>query len=587
MPITVTVLDTGGIQPFIFGSNVLRENIGASELVHRATRLWAFDALLDEEGFTAGQTNINLDEAKKDNVEKMYSGPFQADGSNKTGAEVLYAGGGNTVILFQGEKSLELAQAFVYRLSLRLLSDAPGLNLYAAHKPYTWEDNTKKHSLPEVVEETIKDLGALKGTAAQSKPALGFPVTAACASTGLSANSRHPDSASRANRQVMAKWWASDLAEERLRQMFPRVTDARFEWTRDFESLATLPSRDDNYIAVVHADGNGMGKRIKDLVDFYKQHPDQPRAYIEAMQGLSNALQLTAKKALENTLNALVDHLAVKDLDDPRQHAVQWGETPQEDIHYFPVRPLVFGGDDVTLVCSGPWGLAIAERYLAELEKLTIPDGQGGQSPPYACAGVAIVKTHYPFSQAYGLSEDLLKSAKGHTKPHDKKASALDWHFTTTGLAGDLEEIRAREYAVPLKKTPDREYADHDGSLHMRPIMLRPDRGWRNWDTLARLMARFGEGGDWQTQRNKTMRLREALRGGPDRVAEFWTIFREEGQALPTVPLGDGESLANGWVEYTTKDESGKPIPERRSLYFDPIEISEQFFELPDKEGSA
>ncbi len=27
MAITVTVLDTGGIQPFIFGSNVLRENI--------------------------------------------------------------------------------------------------------------------------------------------------------------------------------------------------------------------------------------------------------------------------------------------------------------------------------------------------------------------------------------------------------------------------------------------------------------------------------------------------------------------------------------------------------------------------------
>ena len=605
MPITVTVLDTGGIQPFIFGSNVLRENIGASELVYRATRLWAFDELL--KGLPAEQTNINYEAAKIDDVEHMYSGPFRVDGSDKIGAEVLYAGGGNTVILFQGENSDTLAKDFVYRLSLRLISDAPGLNLYAAHNEYHWASDNKP-SLPSVVEQTLKDLGALKGKAAQSKPALGFPVTANCTSTGLPANGRHPDakgktgSASRANRQVKRKWATADLSTARLQKMFTRVEEAGFTWTDNFEWLAALPQRDDSYIAVVHADGNGMGQRIKDLVDFHKQHPDQPRAYIDAMRGLSNALQITATKALKNTLNALVDHLAVDDWLDPRQHAVDWGETPEEDIHYFPIRPLVFGGDDVTLVCAGPWGLAIAQRYLAELEKQTMPDGQGGESPPYACAGVAIVKTHYPFSQAYALSEKLLKSAKKYTKDlADKKASALDWHFTTTGLAGTLQEIRSREYTVPLKKTSDRNYTVNDGSLHFRPVMLRPGYGWRNWDTLTLLMSKFGETGDWQTRRNKTLRLREALRGGPDRVAEFWTIFREEGQALPTVALPDNATLRNGWVEEIIKKEPNekqeesndkKEEPsekrERRSLYFDPIEVAEQFFELPDKkEGSA
>ena len=37
---TVTVLDTTGIQPYIFGSNRLRENIGASYLVSEATDDW-------------------------------------------------------------------------------------------------------------------------------------------------------------------------------------------------------------------------------------------------------------------------------------------------------------------------------------------------------------------------------------------------------------------------------------------------------------------------------------------------------------------------------------------------------------------
>ena len=604
MPITITVLDTGGIQPFIFGSNALRENIGASELVHRATRLWAFEALLDEwkeRGLTAKQTNINFEAAKKDDVEHMYSGPFRVDGTDKIGAEVLYAGGGNTVILFQGENSDTLAKDFVYRLSKRLLSDAPGLNLYAAHKPYTWKNTEKKQSLPEIVEETIKELGALKGTAAQSKPALGFPVTATCTSTGLPANGTHPDtkgkigSASRANRQVMSKWPTADLATARLEGTFERVKEARFEWAHDFEWLARLEHKDDSYIAVVHADGNGMGQRIKDLVGFHKQHPDQPRAYIEAMRGFSNALQDTAQKALRNTLNALVDHLAVGDWEEPRQHAVRKGENGQPDVHYFPVRPLVFGGDDMTLVCAGPWGLAIAQRYLVELEKQTMPDGQGGELHPYACAGVAIVKTHYPFSQAYDLSEELMKSAKARTKRDAKKqASALDWHFTTTGLAGKLREIRDREYTVHLEKTTDRTYTEHDSSLHFRPVMLLPKYGWRKWDTLTRLMRSFGEDGDWQVRRNKTVRLREALRGGPDRVAEFWAIFREEGLALPTIPLPDNATLNNGWVEEIIKEEpkekteEPKEKRERRSLYFDAIEVAEQFFELPDKkEGSA
>lgn len=60
----------------------------------------------------------------------------------------------------------------------------------------------------------------------------------------------------------------------------------------------------------------------------------------------------------------------------------------------------------MTLVCAGPWGLAVAQRYLAELERgEKLPgDADDDDNTPYACAGVAIVKTHYPFSQAYGLS---------------------------------------------------------------------------------------------------------------------------------------------------------------------------------------
>jgi hypothetical protein len=41
----LTVIDVSEIQPYIFGSNHLRESIGASEIVARATSLWVFDVL--------------------------------------------------------------------------------------------------------------------------------------------------------------------------------------------------------------------------------------------------------------------------------------------------------------------------------------------------------------------------------------------------------------------------------------------------------------------------------------------------------------------------------------------------------------
>ena len=45
MILVVTVLDTTGIQPYIFGSNRLRENVGASYLVSQATDEWVKEVL--------------------------------------------------------------------------------------------------------------------------------------------------------------------------------------------------------------------------------------------------------------------------------------------------------------------------------------------------------------------------------------------------------------------------------------------------------------------------------------------------------------------------------------------------------------
>ena len=562
MSYTLTILDVASIQSYIFGSNELRENIGASELVYRATRLWAFEALQIVLG---DRHNINIEDARTDKT-RVYNDKFRIEDQAGPAAEVLYAGGGNTVILFGDDREgrhQDIAKKFVYRLSRRVLLEAPGLNLYAAHE--TVSDLNKAEALTKAIDKAIKQLGRLKDQLPGPTPLLGLSVTAACTSTGLPANGPHPDPdkrntlASLANEQVLAKWEAADWATERLRLLFQKsevlakYPVSQFEWTDDLNRIGNL-GRGESYIAVVHADGNGMGARIQGLQNKFQDKP--ARDYIKAMRRLSISLQETARNALCETFEGLAAKLAVSS-DDDNLYCSEYDERLRKKRRYFPFRPIVFGGDDVTWVCAGPWGLALAHHYLTALERQTLDDSINND-PPYASAGVTIVKTHYPFSRAYDMSEQLLKSAKARVKTlkHDKLASGSDWHVTTTGLSGDLEDIRQREYTAK------------PGSLLMRPLMFAGYDEWRTWENFYDLLKHFRD--HWADQRNKVHRLREALRDGRTAVQQFDTIFlSRETDPKKKLPIlqHTPEGYENGWVN-------------GRCLYFDAIEMHDQFFDL-------
>src|SRR5947209_1674853 len=92
----LVVVDTTQIQPYIFGSNHLRENVGASYLVDAATKDWAFEAV---EKVASGKNNI---ESGKKLIQDTQDNPrTDARIENGLDAEVLYAGGGNFAVLFR------------------------------------------------------------------------------------------------------------------------------------------------------------------------------------------------------------------------------------------------------------------------------------------------------------------------------------------------------------------------------------------------------------------------------------------------------------------------------------------------------
>ncbi len=504
---TLVAIDVSGIQSYIFGSNNLKHNLGASELVHQATHGWIREFLPEPH-------NMRLDERLEDQpIEK-----------GDIAAEVIYIGGGNALILFG---SHETAYMFTQNLSRKALLEAPGLKLTFVLKDFTWAE-----SLGQVVKQTLQDdLYYKKQRGTLSTPLLGLGVTADCQFTGLPAIG-YDEEARRISSEIKAKLNVAGDANRRLGNM---ADWQGYKPMDDFNQFGSYG--ESSYIAVVHTDGNGMGKRFQAMAEQNLSN----REYVYQVRALSTSVQLAAEKALASAVQRLID--SVESI----------GEVVPMRDNLLPFRPIVFGGDDVTFVCDGRLGLTLAQHYIQVFESQPLSDG----SCATARAGIAVVKTHYPFARAYQLAEALAGSAKDRIKEIEnqerKKVSALDWHFGVSGLVLDLKELREREYQT--------EY----GSLLMRPLRLDDTPyDWQKWSVFWKIMDDLKK--ETQDRRNKVKALRDALRNGPNAVEQFVDAFE---MLLPDIQ-GHNEVKKCGWI--------GK-----NCAYFDAVEALDFF--VPLKSG--
>ncbi|MBD2410388.1 hypothetical protein FACHB389_01405 [Nostoc calcicola FACHB-389] len=537
-PFTITVIDTTGKQNYIFSSNRLRENIGASRLLSKSTKEWVEDT---------------LDTLKIPNG--LQEEPIETSELN---AELIYAAGGNALIIF---KSHELAIRFTKILGRRVLEKAPGINLLVAHADFDWENN----DLYSVVEELKRNqIDRQKYERIPSAPLLGLGVNASCNSTQLPAVDRSDQYINYSDDEDIDSYLISTETKQKLKAVSEANKHLQSIFAEVFDqNIYQFPYRTDHlgrsggessYTAVVHADGNGMGNR-------FKAHGmgRENRDYINAIRAFSKSVDRAGINALKAVAKLVIESI------EEGKIIGKLGEFKLKAQYNLPFRPLVYGGDDITFICEGRLGLELAALFLREFEKQKVNDGK----PLTACAGVSVVKTHYPFARAYQISEDLCREAKKFVKQSKKiysvdDFSALDWHLAASGLIGSISDIRQREYQRIVDSKPYH--------LEMRPLRLNHhDTEWRTWDGITQVIKEFKQGEDWKDRQNKVMALREILREGSDLgVQDFLKSYN-----LPTLPLfldssGQAKQLAEkGWLDGICG-------------YFDAIEAIEFYISLGD-----
>jgi len=139
-------------------------------------------------------------------------------------------------------------------------------------------------------------------------------------------------------------------------------------------------SNNKNKLAVIHIDGNGLGKLIPKLKEVCGLELD------EFSVKLNEATQESFKFAKENKK----------------------------------VRDVILGGDDVTVICNANDALSFTQIFLKDFEKNTKDIGA-----LTACAGIAYCNEKYPFHYAVDLAEALCKEAKNHSS---REHSCLMFH---------------------------------------------------------------------------------------------------------------------------------------------------------------
>ena len=538
-----TVIDTTGIQKYIFGSNRLKENIGASHLVKLATTNWVEEFLKE-----FGYDKIHIPKLEENQLEPRITK------EESLVAELIYAGGGNTVLLF---RTIEKAKEFTQKLTKKVLEKAPRLNLVIAHHPFDWQGQL----LHDIIENHLikSQLDAQKRKPRPSVPLLGLGVTATCKSTGLVAEENTdgkygiPEGEGYlASREIVKKLKAAhELANRELEQLLFDNKPSKYKVARDVDDMGRT-EQESSYIAIVHADGNRMGKRFEDYGKAESKNkpiPDANRDFIIAMRKLSWAVNQAGKKALITTADLLINAI-----DKQNKVAGQF----QIKENYLPFRPIVYGGDDVVFVCDGRIGLPLAVKFLKAFEEETkdLPDGKGKAT---ACAGIAIVKTHYPFSRAYELCEELCTNAKKFVRKEtddysERKSifSALDWHIAASGLLGSIGEIREREY--------------QNGKLTTRPMRSHDyTNSWLTWTDFAEVVRAFNEKEPWKDKRNKIIALREVLREGITATEQFLKAYAID--ELPAFPKANSSLKEKGWDRGHCR-------------YFDAIEAMDFYIQL-------
>lgn len=380
-----------GIQNFIFKTNQIKDIVGASELVE------------------------NICSTAFDEYGKNYGRP-------------LVRAAGNIKHIFDREEDCRKA---VLEFPKKVMTMAPGITISQAVVKI--DGNTIFEQAIEELEKRLriqrnkpsKDLNFCFSGVLRSRKT-GLPVVKVDDGDFIDIGTeKKREQISHAKYNLCKKFFGSDINNKNYAYDIKDITE------------------DNDWIAVIHADGNGLGQVLPKIGKSE-----------QSLSEFSNTLRISTQNAAYKAYKKIIP------LDDGMTKAI-------------PFRPIILGGDDLTIICKGNLAIPFTKYFLHYFEQETgknlkaiLKSSNCGFSHLTACAGISFIKSSFPFYYGYDLAETLCSEAKNIAKDPSNMInglapSCLMFHKVQDSFVESYDEIVNRELTL-----------DNGGTLKFGPYYL-------------------------------------------------------------------------------------------------------------------
>ena len=363
-----------GIQQFIYKTNELKDIVGASELVEQICSDLFQDLLYGEDP----DNKLSDDE------------------------NAIVHAAGNIKYIFSAD-NLDNCRKIVREFPKTVVEFAPTVTVSQAVVRFDDENEGFSKAVMKLEER----LRAQRNRPMRST-SLGLMGIERSRQTGLPVErlvgKYHFDASTFAKRYTESKDGEKEERKSTTLTLCKKFFGEEFEEKHIAFDVERMTAQND-WLAIIHADGNGLGQIVM-------QVGKREQEFKEFSENLDKATVSAANEAFNQTM---LEH--------------------KMSSRFIPFRPIVLGGDDLTVICRADLALDFTKVFIEKFEANThkyLGDtlvGKNGNGPIFtkghirdrltACAGIVYMKSSFPFYAAYELAEDLCKAAKKDAKRFD------------------------------------------------------------------------------------------------------------------------------------------------------------------------